>query len=548
MPTYRGCLLVLLAGILSFLPSCRDENPQAERPDVPVLKQDGAFDLSALSEHIRSGMPRVDSTDSVFRRSGFRDPQQVLHLVYQRCNYQPLWLTGSGIADAARQCIDQLDSLRFDGIPAKRYGAERLRQKLAALRPESAADELLSFDTSLTLTWLKAASDLHFGLLKPRRADSLWFHANDSSWNAADILAVNWFANARTPDLSVFRSQIPLYAKLRSRYSDFLQLADDAGFNDARLSMRPGADSQARELIRRLMLPEALRESPADSLFKAYQYAYGLPQTNKLDSLTLRNLLQPADTIALKLAANMERLRWLPQRLEDRHVRVDIPLMELGLQDAGKEALRMRVVVGKPARQTPALGARMTNIVFSPAWSVPPTILKKDVLPGLSSRGAGYLRKKGLRVFDRKGRPVDATAVNGANYKHFVYRQPPGARNALGEVKFNLPNDWDIYLHDTPHREDFRKRYRAASSGCIRLQDPKGLAAFILADLEQKSNYTPGAIDSIIETRKSRWVSLSEPIPVHIVYITASSDSTGLRMLPDIYRKDAKLIRKLQEI
>jgi murein L,D-transpeptidase YcbB/YkuD len=548
MLTYRGCLLVLLAGILIFSASCRNERPQADRPDVPVLKRDGSFDLSALSEQIRSGMPQIDSTDSLFRRIGFRDPQQVLHLVYQRCNYQPLWLTESGIADAARQCIDQLDSLRFDGIPAKRYAAESLRRKLAALRPESAADELLSFDTSLTLTWLKAASDLRFGLLKPRRADSLWYHANDSSWDAADMLAVSWFTEAKAPDLTQFRSQIPLYAQLRNRYSDFLQLADDAGFNDARLSLRLGADSQARELIQRLLLPEALNESPADSLYKAYQYAYGLPQTNKLDSLTLRSLLQPADTLALKLAANMERLRWLPQHLEDRYLLVDIPLMELGLQDAGKEALRMRVVVGKPSRQTPALGARMTNIVFSPAWSVPPTILKKDVLPGLSSRGAGYLRRKGLRVFDLKGRPVDAAAVNGSNYKRFVYKQPPGARNALGEVKFNLPNNWDIYLHDTPHREDFRKRYRAASSGCIRVQDPKGLAAFILSDLEKKSKYTPGAIDSIIETRKSRWVSLDEPIPVHIVYVTASSDSTGLRILPDIYHKDAKLMRKLQEI
>ncbi len=510
------------------------------------MKQEGTFDISGVSGRLRACLPPVDTADSLFRRSGSRELRQVMRLVYQRCDYQPLWLTEAGIADAARQTIDGFDSLRFDGIPVHRYGAAALRNQLAALRPESGADELLRFDTSLTLAWLEAAADLHFGMLRPRRADSLWFHENDSSWAAAGVLE-DWFSRGEAPDLDRFRSRIPLYGLLRGRYGELLQLAGDTAYNDARLSLRLGADSQARMLARRL-LPGALQNIPGDSLLKAYQYAYGLPPSNKLDSVTWRSLRQPADTLALRLAANMERLRWLPQQLEDRHVRVDIPLMELGLNDEGREALRMRVVVGRPSRQTPVLGARMTNIVFSPAWSVPPTILKKDVLPGLSTRGAGYLHRKGLHVFDRKGKPVDAAVVTGDNYRKFIYRQPPGERNALGEVKFNLPNSWDIYLHDTPHREDFRKRYRAASSGCIRLQDPKGLAAYILGNLEGKLRYTPGAIDSIIATRKSRWVMLEEPIPVHIVYITAAEDSTGLRLLPDIYHRDARLMQKLQEL
>lgn len=546
MPTYCGRLFCLLAGVLILISSCRDDQSASHRAGVPVLEQDGAFDISAVAAQLQAHMQAVDTSDSLYRRSGFREPARVMHLVYQRCEYQPLWLTEDGVAGAAAGSIDALDSLRFDGIPVSRYGTDKLRRQLAALGPESGAGELLRFDTALTHAWLRAASDLHFGLIRPKRGDSLWFHANDSGWNAAEVLAGDWFAKGIAPDLNRFRSTIPLYASLRQRYGDFLRLEADAAFNDARLSLAAGSDSLAEVLIRQLLLPEALRESAPDSLLKAYQYAYGLPLTNRLDSLTRSSLQQPADSFAVKLAANMERLRWMPRQLEDRHLGVNIPQMELALHNDGQEALRMRVVVGKTSRQTPALGARMTNIVFSPAWSVPPTILKKDVLPGLSSRGAGYLRKKGLHVFDRKGRPVDATAVTGANYRNYVYRQPPGARNALGEVKFNLPNNWDIYLHDTPHREDFPKRYRALSSGCVRVQDPKGLAAFILGGLEGKSKYTAGAIDSIITTRKSRWVNLSRPIPVHIYYVTAAVDSTGLRMLPDIYRKDARLVRALR--
>jgi murein L,D-transpeptidase YcbB/YkuD len=548
MLIYSRRLPWLMAGVLIFLFSCRNETPESDRAEVAVESRDGVFDLEALSGLLRSSLPAVDTTDSLYRSIGFREPQQVLRLVYQRCDYQPLWITKGGVATAAADCIEALDSLRFDGIPTRRYGVDTLRLRLAALKPESPAGALLQFDTALTLAWLRAASDLHFGLLRPRRADSLWFHANDSSWNAATILAGEWFENGSAPELHRFRSGIPLYGQLRGRYRELLELSANPGFNDVRLSLEAGSDSLARVMIRGLLSASALTNAHPDSLIRAYQYAYGLTQNNRLDSATLASLRQPVDTLAMKLAANMERLRWLPQQLEARHLFVDIPLMELGVQDAGQETLRMRVVVGKSSRQTPSLGARMTNIVFSPAWSVPPTILKKDVLPGLSSRGAGYLRRKGLRVFDRKGRPVDAGAVTGSNYRNYVYRQPPGARNALGEVKFNLPNGWDIYLHDTPHREDFVKRYRALSSGCIRLHDPKGLAAFILNDLEGKSKYTPGAIDSIISTRKSRWVMLDQAIPVHIVYLTAASDSSGLRLLPDIYRKDGKLLRKLAEI
>jgi murein L,D-transpeptidase YcbB/YkuD len=189
----------------------------------------------------------------------------------------------------------------------------------------------------------------------------------------------------------------------------------------------------------------------------------------------------------------------------------------------------------------------MANVVFSPPWGVPPTILKNDVLPGITKRGGSYLAKKGLKAYDRKGKQVNASAINSKNYRSYTFRQPPGARNALGEVKFNLPNKWDIYLHDTPHREDFPKRYRAKSSGCVRVERPKDFAKFILAELEGK-NFTPEIIDSIIETRHTRFEQLSKKIPVHIIYLTAFEDSNNqhLRLLGDIYHRDAKLIAALQ--
>ncbi len=185
----------------------------------------------------------------------------------------------------------------------------------------------------------------------------------------------------------------------------------------------------------------------------------------------------------------------------------------------------------------------MANVVFSPPWGVPPTILKNDVLPGIAKRGGAYLARKGLKAYNRQGKMVSAGLVTAKNYRSFNFRQPPGARNALGEVKFNLPNKWDIYLHDTPHREDFAKRFRARSSGCVRVAHPREFAEFILKDIEGR-NFDQQIIDSIIQTRQTRFEQLSKKIPVHIIYLTAFEDSTSthIRLLTDVYHRDARLI------
>jgi murein L,D-transpeptidase YcbB/YkuD len=225
---------------------------------------------------------------------------------------------------------------------------------------------------------------------------------------------------------------------------------------------------------------------------------------------------------------------------------VDVPLMELFLRRDGVNVMHMRVVVGKPERQTPSLFATMANVVINPPWGVPPTILKNDVLPGVQKDGKNYLNKKGIKVYDRRGNIVKASSINAGNYKRFNYKQDPGDDNSLGYVKFNLPNPWDIYLHDTPHRTDFVKNYRALSSGCIRVQQPQEMAVYILSEIEKKY-FTIGKLDTIISTEKTRWEVLKTKIPVHIAYLTAFEDTTGkhIQFTRDIYHRDDKLISLL---
>lgn len=252
------------------------------------------------------------------------------------------------------------------------------------------------------------------------------------------------------------------------------------------------------------------------------------------------------DSLVKVIDANLERLRWLPQDFEDEYVIVVVPRMEVAMMEKGKETMKMKVIVGKVSRETPSLNADMQNVVFNPSWGVPPGILKKDVIPGLFSNGEAYLDKKGLEIYDRQGNPVDASQVNKDNYDNYIFRQPPSERNALGQVKFDLPNPYAIYLHDTPHKELFDKDERAYSSGCIRVHEPRKLANYILSEMEDK-HYTMDEINEIVSHNNTEYVKLEKRIPVHIIYLTAYKPSGGeLEFYKDVYNKDHEIFSQLK--
>ena len=445
--------------------------------------------------------------------------------------------------------------MKWDGFDPERYSLsaiKKLKAKLDTTQHNSTLDAI-AFDTLLTRSYLAAARDLLLGKIAPRKADSLWYHVNDSAWNAPHLLAG---VKDKYPSLNSFRSDLPAYALLRDEYKRYSGLANDTGFNRAIAGIGPlfFQDSEAQANINMVIRTEMpwvdllMNDSVSrqQQLVTAYQEYNGIKPTGKLDSTTLRNLSLPPAEYLKKIGANMERIRWMQKQFGSLYVFVDVPLMEFFLRKDGANLMHMHVVVGRPERQTPSLFATMANIVINPSWGVPPTILKKDVLPGLAKDGRKYMKKKGLKVYDNEGNVVDPSFINEHNYKRYTYKQAPGDDNSLGYVKFNLPNPWDIYLHDTPHRTDFGKRDRFLSSGCIRLQQPQELAVYILSKIENK-NYTLGRLDSVISTHKTKWEILKTKIPVHIAYLTAFDDTTGkhIQFVRDIYHRDEKLISLL---
>lgn len=276
----------------------------------------------------------------------------------------------------------------------------------------------------------------------------------------------------------------------------------------------------------------------ADNKFPSLDmFRSNLPAYKEL--IERRKSATAGDSSLAVIDANLERLRWLPQQLEETHVLVVVPSMQMKLVENGKTTMEMKTVVGKPDRETPSLNSDMKHVVLNPSWGVPPGIMKKDVIPGLLNKGEGYLAKKGLKVYDRNGDEVDPGKINNENYKGYVFRQDPGERNALGQVKFDMPNPWAIYLHDTPNKDDFGKDDRYKSSGCVRLEKALVLADHILNEMNTKNDTV--AVDSITKENKTKYVKLQKPIPVHIVYLTAYDMGNGLQFYRDIYNKDAEL-------
>jgi murein L,D-transpeptidase YcbB/YkuD len=242
------------------------------------------------------------------------------------------------------------------------------------------------------------------------------------------------------------------------------------------------------------------------------------------------------------LALNLERWRWMPDDLGDRHIMVNIPSFHLVAREGGQTALEMRVVVGTPGTKTPIFSAMMATTVFSPYWNVPESIVEGETAPA-AARDPGFLKRNNmevLRVTRSGATAVDPSSVDWDDpeeLKALAFRQKPGAGNALGHVKFLFPNPYDVYLHDTPADALFARQGRALSHGCVRVEQPEALARWVLRDSPE---WTDEKIREAMHAGDEQHVKLKQQIPVHIVYFTAWADDAGtVRVVPDVYGYDA---------
>lgn len=335
-----------------------------------------------------------------------------------------------------------------------------------------------------------------------------------------------------------YAPQNPQYLKLKEQLAKYQQIKNAGGWpvvNSKVEVMKKGYTDPAVKILKKRLKAEGFLQGADSSFTNIYdtelaeavneiKKTYGYKPDGTAGKTFLKDVNIPVDERIQQVLINMERMRWLPANTQDsgRSIMVNIPEFKLHVYEYGQPAWNMDVVVGKEGNNTTVFTGRLSNIVFSPYWNVPPSIVKNE-MNGRPS--AAYLARNHMEI------------INGR------VRQKPGPWNSLGLVKFLFPNSYNIYFHDSPAKSLFNRDKRSYSHGCIRLKEPAKLAEYILNDT---TRYSAKKVDSLMHTYTEKYVRVKKPIPVLITYFTSwVNDSSVLHFREDIYGHDAIIAKKM---
>ena len=275
---------------------------------------------------------------------------------------------------------------------------------------------------------------------------------------------------------------------------------------------------------------------------KKFQTRHGLIADGIIGAGTIHALNFSKTKRKQQIIANLERWRWYPNEFSENYFIVNIPNYSLNVVENKDTTVVRKIVVGTNKRKTPILTSTLKTIVFNPTWTVPPTILKEDVVPAMK-RNRNYLRNKNITIYNVSGNVVDPSDWNENKPRSYRYVQSPGYNNSLGLMKIMFPNNYSVYLHDTNHRNYFEKHNRSLSSGCVRVENPLELAQHILSD---SKNWSKEKIDALIETKKTTSIRITKKYTLYQWYWTAWSEKNELIFRYDVYELDADLYTKLR--
>ena len=497
------------------------------------------------------------------------DDWNAVRALYAGNGYKAVWIADGGprpeisVVQTAvqRAAEDGLDPADYDLRPASTL----LGVRKDALDRQGALEPVLEADVRLSYTLVKLASQLEQGRVLPGKVDEHWVGVTRQD-DLVKLLKASLDSGTVGESLDRLKPQHPQYAALKKLLARYRDVAAHGGWAviPAGTNLRPGRpDPQVAPLRTHLAAtgdlgasatlaasaPAAVRPAAAvpvnaGSVFdaetqealKRFEGRHGLVADGRLGKDVVAALNVPVEERIRQIELNLERWRWMPEALGDRYVLVNIPTFHLSAVDHGQPALEMRVVTGKPDSPTPIFSDEMTTVVFSPFWNIPPDIAKKETIPSLV-RDPGYLEKNNLEVV-RGSQVLDPWSIDWNNPGRIGFRQRPGAHNALGQVKFLFPNQFDVYLHDTPADALFARVERDYSHGCIRVEKPYELAQWVLQD---RAEWTPERIKAAMDAGKEQQVALKQHIPVYIVYETVWVEDDGtVAFRDDIYGHDAR--------
>jgi len=529
---------------------------EAQRASKPIQQ-----DVSAALHGIASAgqLPGL-------RWPNFSDYREHVQNFYQPAGYTPAWIRNGQPTPQALAVIDLLKKAGSQGLDPEDYDGSRWDDRLARLRNSQEAGEGATFDAALTVCLMRYISDCHIGKINPQhfkfglsvdaKKYDLPAFLRERLVNGQDVKA----------ELAQIGPPFAAYKRTLEALQHYLQLAGNDDGERLPVSNKPIAAGSTYDGIARLTrLLRLLGDLPADTAVpnssnlyqgalvnavKRFQSRHGLNPDGRLDAQTLANLNTPLSQRVEQLRLTLERWHWLPYRFTEPPIIVNIPEFRLrAFESNGNVDLTMNVIVGKAFHhKTPVFEKDMRFVVFRPYWNVPPSIQRSEIVAALQ-KDRGYIAKKGFEVVTSGGQVVTSGAVTDEVLAQLrsgkmEVRQKPGATNALGLVKLMFPNEYNVYLHSTPSPQLFAQTRRDFSHGCIRVEKPAELAAWVLRD---KANWSLEKVQEAMNSGKDNLqVNLTDPTPVLILYGTAVVEPDGqVHFFDDIYGYDDELKQAL---
>jgi murein L,D-transpeptidase YcbB/YkuD len=510
----------------------------AAEPPAPPVDRMAALDPAdrAVAEKIRDLFAAKTglTADKIFAT---RKERSAVEAFYESRNLAPLW-TDKGVENArAKAVIARIKAADADGLDLKDYKIP----DLAGSSPDAQAEA----DLRLTQALVTFARHLQAGRFPFTRVSSDNIELPQAPPDVADILTKITEAADAGKSLDAFAPQHPAYKKLKAALAEMRgkaggtakEIPEGAVLKPAAAKAAPMEDPRVPLLREKLGLTGDASDLKYDAKLaeavKKFQKSLDIPVTGNLDSRTIKELNGPprghqADIVI----ANMERWRWYPRDLGKAHVIVNQPEFMLRVYNEGTQLWTTKVVVGKPAKATPLLSETMKYITINPTWNVPPSIINNEYLPALQ-QDPTVLERMGLKVvYNRDG------SVH-------VY-QPPGEANALGRIRFNFPNRFLVYQHDTNEKHYFNETVRAYSHGCMRVLDPAKYAEVLFGIARPSENWTADRVKRMYGTAEQD-IQLPVPIWVHLTYQSAFVDDNGkLQFLRDVYNLDSRTIAAIK--
>ena len=568
----NGLILILLLGITALLcchdagsaKSARAQSESSVKPAVPPqqLSPDGQASLRAIVQ--AGNLPELRWPD-------FSDYRAHVQKFYDSYGEALPWVRGMQPTTQAQQLIAILSNAEQKGLSADDYDGPRWSDRLAKLKPTASNPseaDAVRFDTALTVCVMRYISDLHIGKVNPKHFD-FGFDVDAKKYDLPEFLQANVVDAPNVPAVLVqIEPPYPGYQRTLQALQTYIQLAkkDDGEQLPAAPKAKAIAPGDSYPGVPRLIrLLRLLGDLPADASLPAdtavyqgplvdavknFQRRHGRTPDGRLTAQTVADLNVPLTGRVREIQLTLERWRWLPVILHAAPIVVNVPEFRLRAYDENfKITLTMDVQDGKAYdHDTPVFSDMMQYVIFRPYWSVPYSIARAEMFSRIA-KDLDYLAKKGFAVVDSRQEVVTSGTVTSDVLdqlragKLFI-RQNPGPKNSLGLVKFIFPNNYNIYMHDTPEQEFFSRTRRDFSHGCIRLERPADLAVWVLRD--NPGGWNADRVRAVMNGTETQQVNLAHPVPVLIVYATVIVTEDGLvHFYDDIYGHDATLEKVL---